>query len=146
MEDVQKITMLAMKEDSPERDRDALLAILSFNVMLRESEAAKIKLGRSSFFNTSQAVMRTPDVPMETPDQRKVPIRFFASGRLEEALETSYFDALDEDAGCDREAGSDSSLLQKRRSQPHEENRAFNGGNSMQNKMEIGGRTSAVSH
>ncbi|CBX33050.1 Protein CBG10385 [Caenorhabditis briggsae] len=43
MEDVQKITMLAMKEDSPERDRDALLAILSFNVMLRASEAAKIK-------------------------------------------------------------------------------------------------------
>ncbi|CAO4372948.1 unnamed protein product [Caenorhabditis nigoni] len=75
MEDVQKITMLAMKEDSPERDRDALLAILSFNVMLRASEAAEIKwagvtqrdgmievhvekakndqlrLGRSSFFN-----------------------------------------------------------------------------------------------
>ncbi|ULT97163.1 hypothetical protein L3Y34_005170 [Caenorhabditis briggsae] len=67
--------MLAMKEDSPERDRDALLAILSFNVMLRASEAAEIKwagvtqkdgmievhvekakndqlrLGRSSFFN-----------------------------------------------------------------------------------------------
>ncbi|ULU11612.1 hypothetical protein L3Y34_015199 [Caenorhabditis briggsae] len=75
MEDVQKITLLAMKEDSPERDRDALLAILSFNVMLRASEAAEIKwagvtqkdgmievhvkkakndqlrLGRSSFFN-----------------------------------------------------------------------------------------------
>ncbi|CAO4376243.1 unnamed protein product [Caenorhabditis nigoni] len=75
VEDVQKITMLAMKEDSPERDRDALLAILSFNVMLRASEAAEIKwagvkqkdgmievhvekakndqlrLGRSSFFN-----------------------------------------------------------------------------------------------
>ncbi|CAO4362755.1 unnamed protein product [Caenorhabditis nigoni] len=75
VEDVQKITMLAMKEDSPEKDRDALLAILSFNVMLRASEAAEIKwagvkqkdgmievhvekakndqlrLGRSSFFN-----------------------------------------------------------------------------------------------
>ncbi|CAP34411.1 Protein CBG16447, partial [Caenorhabditis briggsae] len=75
MEDVQKIAMLAMKEDSPERDRDALLAILSFNVMLRASEAAEIKwagvtqkdgmievhvekaknnqlrLGRRSFFN-----------------------------------------------------------------------------------------------
>ncbi|CAO4387311.1 unnamed protein product [Caenorhabditis nigoni] len=43
VEDVQKITMLAIKEDSPERDRDALLAILSFNVMLRASEAAEIK-------------------------------------------------------------------------------------------------------
>ncbi|ULT91086.1 hypothetical protein L3Y34_008999 [Caenorhabditis briggsae] len=43
MEDLQKITMLAMKEDSPERDRDALLAILSFNVMLRAPEAAEIK-------------------------------------------------------------------------------------------------------
>ncbi|ULU07947.1 hypothetical protein L3Y34_019181 [Caenorhabditis briggsae] len=75
MEDVQKITLLAMKEDSPERNRDVLLAILSFNVMRRASEAAEIKwagvilkdgmiemhvekakndqlrLGRSSFFN-----------------------------------------------------------------------------------------------
>ncbi|EFP10755.1 hypothetical protein CRE_02561, partial [Caenorhabditis remanei] len=42
-EDVSKIVELAMKEDSPAKDRDALLAILSFNVMLRTSEAAEIK-------------------------------------------------------------------------------------------------------
>ncbi|EFP06967.1 hypothetical protein CRE_10350 [Caenorhabditis remanei] len=43
VEDVSKIVELAMKEDSPAKDRDALLAVLSFNVMLRASEAAEIK-------------------------------------------------------------------------------------------------------
>ncbi|EFP04735.1 hypothetical protein CRE_30022 [Caenorhabditis remanei] len=75
VEDVSKIVELAMKEDSPAKDRDAPLAVLSFNVMLRASEAAEIKwsgvkqkdgmmevfverakndqmgLGRHSFFN-----------------------------------------------------------------------------------------------
>ncbi|CAP27725.2 Protein CBG07308 [Caenorhabditis briggsae] len=75
IQDVEKITKLAMDEITPARDRDALLAIFSFHVMLRASEAAEIKwegvtqkdgmievhvekakndqlrLGRSSFFN-----------------------------------------------------------------------------------------------
>ncbi|CAP27073.1 Protein CBG06832 [Caenorhabditis briggsae] len=75
IQDVEKITKLAMDEITPARDRYALLAIFSFHVMLRASEAAEIKwegvtqkdgmievhvekakndqwrLGRSSFFN-----------------------------------------------------------------------------------------------
>ncbi|CAI2349505.1 unnamed protein product [Caenorhabditis sp. 36 PRJEB53466] len=43
LEDVEKITQLAMQSNSPAGDRDALLAILSFHVMLRASEAAEIK-------------------------------------------------------------------------------------------------------
>ncbi|PIC38487.1 hypothetical protein B9Z55_010486 [Caenorhabditis nigoni] len=75
IQDVEKITKRAMDEITPARDRDALLAIFSFHVMLRASEAAEIRwegvtqkdgmievhvekakndqlrLGRSSFFN-----------------------------------------------------------------------------------------------
>ncbi|CAP32225.2 Protein CBG13387 [Caenorhabditis briggsae] len=49
--------MLAMKEDSPERDRDALLAILSFNkdgmieVHVEKAKNDQNRLGRRSFFN-----------------------------------------------------------------------------------------------
>ncbi|CAI2322797.1 unnamed protein product [Caenorhabditis sp. 36 PRJEB53466] len=75
IEDVEKITQIAMQSNSPTCDRDALLAILSFHVMLRASEAEEIRwddviqsgdlievvvkrtkndqmgLGRSSFFH-----------------------------------------------------------------------------------------------
>ncbi|CAI2306464.1 unnamed protein product [Caenorhabditis sp. 36 PRJEB53466] len=75
LEDIEKITQRAMQSNRPASDRDALLAILSFRVMLRASEAAEIKwdgvtqagdlievvvekakndqmaLGRRSFFN-----------------------------------------------------------------------------------------------
>ncbi|CAP38579.2 Protein CBG21870 [Caenorhabditis briggsae] len=170
VEDVKKITMLAMKEDSPERDRDALLAILSFNVMLRASEAAEIKwagvtqkdgmievhvekakndqlrLGRRSFFNyepDSDADILMCRWRLRT--KGKCPYVFShldGSKKLSKqaisTLSTKMLAAIGKPGAT--------SLLQKRRSQPHEENRAFNGGNSMQRKMEIGGRTSAVSH
>ncbi|CAI2352583.1 unnamed protein product [Caenorhabditis sp. 36 PRJEB53466] len=143
LEDIEKITQRAMQSNRPASDRDALLAILSFRVMLRASEAAEIKwdgvtqagdlievvvekakndqmaLGRRSFFNYEPG--SDADILMCRWRLRcKERACEYVFSNLEGSKKAD--EAIDlgpgfEDAQGDREVGSDAPRIQESRSE-----------------------------
>ncbi|CAI2353894.1 unnamed protein product [Caenorhabditis sp. 36 PRJEB53466] len=143
LEDIETITQRAMQSNRPASDRDALLAILSFRVMLRASEAAEIKwdgvtqagdlievvvekakndqmaLGRRSFFNYEPG--SDADILMCRWRLRcKERACEYVFSNLEGSKKAD--EAVDlgpgfEDAQGDREVGSDAPRIQESRSE-----------------------------